>query len=327
MIPAPSAGQRPPWTLSPTPMLRPALALMLGLAVCACGAPRPAPDAPAGTTRTAAPLLAGPVIPPGFGDADPHDWTGRAPDSYPVHGIDVSRWNLDVNWHAARAAGVNFAFIKATEGGDRFDPLFLSHVAQAEEAGIPWGAYHFFYWCTDAATQARWFIAHVPRRPGGLPPVLDLEWNAHSPTCTTRPAPDMVRAEAATFLAIVGRHYGQRPIVYTTVDFFRDNALADITTEEFWLRSTAAHPAESFPGTPWVFWQYSGTGRVPGIGGDVSLNAFAGTPAAWAAWHARRAQRRNRSWPRERGGRCPPRVPRSPRDIWGQRMGVNGSFP
>jgi lysozyme len=295
--------------------MKPVLVLALCLALAACGAPRTAPETPAGSPERTARLSAGPVIAPNFGDADPHDWTGRAPASYPVHGIDVSRWNLDVNWHAARAAGVNFAFVKATEGGDRVDPQFFAHVARAEEAGIPWGAYHFFYWCTDAATQARWFIANVPRRPGGLPPVLDLEWNPHSPTCTVRPDPQVVRAEVATFLAIVGRHYGQRPIVYSTLDFFRDNRLADIGAEEFWLRSTAAHPGDSYPGQPWVFWQYSGTGRVPGIGGDVSLNAFAGSPAAWAGWHARRAQRRTRHKPRK-GGALPPRACRAPpRDI------------
>lgn len=271
-------------------MVRPlpaALRVLASLVLLAgCGATRPDPDIPDRADRLA-PI---PVIDPAFGDGDPHDWPGRTPDSYPVHGIDISRWNLDVNWKAARAAGVSFAFIKATEGGDRTDPLFATHVAQSEAAGIPWGAYHFFYWCTDAQTQARWFIANVPRRPGALPPVLDLEWNPHSPTCTARPDPARVRSEVATFLDIVGRHYGRRPIVYVTVDFFEDTRLQDITTEEFWLRSTAAHPGDRYPGTPWVFWQYSGTGRVPGIGGNVNLNAFRGSPAAWGDWLARRAQ-------------------------------------
>jgi len=263
------------------------LAVTLLLLLAACGAPRPGPDDPPAAAR----LTLGPVIPPAFGDADPHDWTGRSPDSYPVHGIDISRWNLDLNWQAARAAGVNFVFIKSTEGGDRTDPLFEAHVAEAERAGVPWGAYHFYYWCRDAESQARWFIANVPRRPGGLPPVLDVEWNSHSPTCTTRPPPATVRSEIARFMAIVERHYGQRPIVYTTVDFFADNGFADIDGEEFWLRSTAAHPSERYPGTAWVFWQYSGTGRVPGIGGNVDLNVFAGSPASWRDWYARRAQR------------------------------------
>jgi len=265
------------------------LLLCLTLALAACG---PGPDMPRDAAPPSAPLPATvAVTAPAFGDSDPHDWPGRTPESYPVHGIDVSRWNLDVDWSAARAAGVNFAWIKATEGGDIRDPLFLSHVAAAEGAGIPWGAYHFYYWCTDAETQARWFIANVPRRAGGLPPVLDLEWNPLSPTCTRRPDPATVRSEVATFLAIVGRHYGQRPVVYVTPDFFADNRLQDITSEEFWLRSTAAHPSARYPGTPWVFWQYSGTGRVPGIGGNVNLNTFAGSPSAWADWYARRALR------------------------------------
>lgn len=227
---------------------------------------------------------------PDFGDADPVDWPGQTPENYPVHGIDLSRYQTSVDWDTARSAGVNFAFIKATEGGDRVDPMFQTHWQGASAAGVRPGAFHFYYFCTSAAVQARWFIANVPRTPGALPPVVDVEWNPQSPTCTRRPAPAVVRSEIGIFLDIVGRHYGQRPIVYVPLDFWEDNDLSDITDEEFWLRSTADHPSETFPGADWVFWQYSGTGLVPGIGGPVDLNVFAGSTGFWRNWLARRAQ-------------------------------------
>jgi lysozyme len=259
--------------------------LLLGLLVlAACGGGQSADPVSAPVSSTVR------VNPPSFGDADPFDWPGRGPDSYPVHGIDLSRWQSDGDWMAARNAGVNFAFIKATEGGDRIDPLFQSHVTAAEAAGVPWGAYHFFYFCTPAAVQAQWFITNVPRRAGTLPPVLDVEWNPHSPTCQLRPEPAKVRSEMAIFMAMIERHYGQRPIVYTNISFWEDNGFDQITDEEFWLRSTAGHPSEIYPGAQWVFWQYSGTGRVPGIGGNVDLNVFAGSESSWRAWLARRLQ-------------------------------------
>ena len=61
---------------------------------------------------------------PKFADADPFEWTARRPQSYPIHGIDVSRWQGNINWPQAKAAGVTFAYIKATEGGDVADPGF-----------------------------------------------------------------------------------------------------------------------------------------------------------------------------------------------------------
>ena len=56
-------------------------------------------------------------------DADPHDGVARA-HKMPVQGIDVSNWQGDIDWDKVRAAGTQFAFIKATEGGDYLDPKF-----------------------------------------------------------------------------------------------------------------------------------------------------------------------------------------------------------
>ncbi|MGR3760548.1 glycoside hydrolase family 25 protein [Roseobacteraceae bacterium NS-SX3] len=221
---------------------------------------------------------------PRFGDADPHDWEGRKPWSYPVHGIDVSRYQGEVDWRRVKSAGVAFAYIKATEGGDVADPRFRQNWAGARRAGVARGAYHYFYFCRPAEEQARWFIRHVPRDSRALPHVLDMEWNHMSKTCTKRPDGAKVRAEARKFLDILERHYGRRPVVYTTVDFYRDTGIGKLRGTEFWLRSVAGHPREIYPGAPWRMWQYSGTGLVPGVAGKVDLNAFYGSPESWLRW-------------------------------------------
>lgn len=220
---------------------------------------------------------------PEFGDDDPVAWARRAPQTYPVHGIDASRWQQNIDWPVARRAGVNFAFLKATEGGDLADPMFDTHRRGAEAAGVPWGAYHYYYFCRSAESQARWFIRNVPKG-APLPHVLDMEWTPRSRTCRHRPPGDEVRREADRFLDMLERHYGRRPVVYTTVDFYRDTGIGGLRGTEFWLRSVAAHPSESYRGAYWMFWQYSGTGRVPGIEGPVDLNVFRGTPEAWVRW-------------------------------------------
>lgn len=224
-----------------------------------------------------------------LGDSKPHDWEGGNPYGHQIHGIDISRWQGDIDWGRVRGAGISFAFIKATEGGDYSDPNFSTYWRQAANARIPRGAYHYFYFCRTGAEQARWFIRNVPRERGALPPVLDIEWT-RSKTCRTRPGPEAVKREARIFMDIVGRHYGQRPIVYTTVDFYRENNLGDLRAE-FWLRSVADHPRRTYPGQRWAFWQYSGTGIVPGISGNVDLNTFAGNAADWGQWLSARLSR------------------------------------
>lgn len=251
------------------------------LALVACA---PAPRG----ADTSAPAEDVTVISANFDDADPTDWLGRSPDRYPVHGIDLSRFQPPVDWPTARASGVNFAFIKATEGGDLLDPMFETHWRGAGAAGVKRGAYHFFYHCRPAAEQARWFIRHVPRTPGALPPVLDLEWTPTSPTCTIRRNGATIRDEARVFLDILEQHYGQRPLIYTTVDFFEDTELWRLQGIEFWLRSVADHPHGVYDGTAWSFWQYTSTGLIPGVQGKVDINVFAGSKAAWADWLARR---------------------------------------
>ncbi|RWC28027.1 MAG: glycoside hydrolase [Mesorhizobium sp.] len=221
---------------------------------------------------------------PRFADSKPHEWESGAPWNYAVHGTDVSKYQTSVDWPAARAGGISFAFIKATEGGDRFDDYFNEHWARTKANGIPRAAYHFYYFCTPAAVQARWFIRNVPVDRSAMPPVLDMEWNPQSPTCRLRPDAATVRAEMATFLEIVERHYGKKPIIYTSVDFFDDNGLSGFRGYPYWLRSVAGHPREKYGSHPFTFWQYTGTGIVPGMTGKSDINVFNGSEAAWNKW-------------------------------------------
>ena len=253
------------------------LTIWLGAVLAGCGGPSGRSPSPSGPAEH-------------FGDRSPHPWGSPAPSDYPVQGIDVSKFQGAIDWPRVARSGASFAFIKATEGGDRVDAFFRDNSRAARRAGIAQGAYHFFYHCRPASEQARWFIAHVPRQPGALPPVLDIEWTPTSPTCTLRRDPATIRAEIADFLRIVGSHYGQRPVIYATLDFFHDNDLGRLGQQDFWLRSVATHPRQAYPGQTWTFWQYTATGIVPGITGDADINVFGGSASQWQTWLAARRQ-------------------------------------
>lgn len=252
--------------------------------------PRPSRTrlAPWGLIAAAALALAScskPTYYPEKSDAKPHPAVARAHD-LPVHGIDVSKWQGKIDWAAARQAGTRFAFIKATEGGDHVDERFLENWYGAKQAGIPRGAYHFVYWCRPAHEQADWFKRNVPNDPEALPPVLDLEWNGHSKTCPKT----LPRAQALEKIRVMLRemeaHTGKRPIIYTDITFHKDVLTGELNDYAYWLRSVAAEPEERYENRRWMMWQWTTTGRVPGIRGDVDRNAFYGSQDDWRRFMA-----------------------------------------
>lgn len=220
-----------------------------------------------------------------FRDAKPINFGKVTPRHHAVHGVDVSRWQGDIDWETLRKQGANFAFIKATDGGDHLDPMFRKNWQRAKEAGIKRGAYHFFYWCRTAGEQADWFIRNVPKEPGALPPVIDVEYNAES-SCKKRLSRAKVLEKMQVFMDKLERHYGQRPIIYTAPDFYADNLTGEFLDYPFWLRSVAAHPSKRYPGRKWVFWQYSGSGLSHGVSEKIDLNVFRGSVDDWHKWVA-----------------------------------------
>ena len=220
-----------------------------------------------------------------FRDAHPINFGKRAPKHYQVHGVDVSRWQGDIDWVKLRTQGANFAYIKATDGGDHLDPMFQKNWNATKAAGLKRGAYHFFYWCRTGAEQADWFIRNVPRDPEALPPVIDVEWNGQS-RCKKRPSRAVVLEKMQVFMDKLERHYGKRPIIYTAPDFYEDNLSGELKNYPFWLRSVAAHPSVRYPNRRWVFWQYSGSGLSHGVDGKIDLNVFSGSESDWHNWLA-----------------------------------------
>lgn len=204
--------------------------------------------------------------------------------SFAVQGIDVSKYQGNVDWQAVSGSGVRFAWIKATEGGDYLDDKFRQNWELSRAAGVVRGAYHFMYWCRSPEQQAAWFVANVPNDPFALPPVLDVEWNPQSRTCPRK----LPRAEAIADMKIVlegmERAYGKRPVIYTSVDFHRDVLQGEFTDYPMWVRSVKAYPSVRYGERRWHFWQHTATGTVPGVHGYVDRNCYYGSLDDWAAW-------------------------------------------
>ena len=258
----------------PVPDQRPVA--MLAPPVSPLAAPEQSPARSAGRHR---------VYNQRFSDAKPMNFGKVKPKHHAVHGVDVSRWQGNIDWATLRSQGANFAYIKATDGGDHLDPMFHTNWKRAKEAGVKRGAYHFFYWCRVASEQADWFIRNVPRDPDALPPVIDVEYNGES-SCRFRLSPEKAREKMQVFMDRLERHYGKRPVIYTAPDFYKDNLRGQFLDYPFWLRSVAAHPSKIYPDRKWVFWQYSGSGLSQGVNGKIDLNVFYGSVSDWQNWVA-----------------------------------------
>lgn len=197
-------------------------------------------------------------------------WPGR----YPVRGVDVSHYQGEIDWPAIAGQGIDFAFVKATEGSSWRDPFFAANLDGAKAAGLRTGAYHFFSFDSAPETQAENFIAAVPET--DLPPAVDLEF--YGSYDRAPPDAETVRENLAALLAVLTKHYGQRPIVYTTMRCYRLYLRGWDGEFDLWIRDVLRQPALA-EGETWVFWQYSSKGRLEGFSGEepfIDLNVFNG---------------------------------------------------
>ena len=202
----------------------------------------------------------------GFGWRGFTHWApGR--DAYPTQGIDVSHDQGEIDWKAARVAGVDFAYIKASEGGDLRDDRFAANWSGTAEAGIKRGAYHVFSLCRPAREQATNFIAMVPREAAALPHALDLEFGGN---CAARPTRQALLAEVATFIQMVEAH-SERPVMLTlTREFEAQYKVSEAIDRPLWLRRIGLAP--DYGAHAWVMWQANPKRRVDGIEGPVDWN-------------------------------------------------------
>ncbi|MCR5718400.1 MAG: glycosyl hydrolase family 25 [Oscillospiraceae bacterium] len=201
------------------------------------------------------------------------------PEKYPVRGVDVSRYQGNIDWETLASQNVSFAFIKATEGSSHQDPCFAFNWEEAQKTGMYVGAYHFFSFESGGETQAQNFIETVGDSDGTLPPVVDLEFYGDY---TENP---LGKAETRkildSLLAALEKHYGTKPIIYTTTRAYYSYILGGGYGDyPLWMRDVHMEPI-----VKWRFWQYSDQGMLKGYDGlqsdqtevYIDLNVYNGT--------------------------------------------------
>lgn len=191
-----------------------------------------------------------------------------------LFGIDVSKWQGNIDWARVKAAGVKYAFIRVSDGIATLDEKFVPNWVGAGAQGIPRGVYQFFRPHRDPIAQADIVIDHLLEHGvGELPPVIDVE-------ATNDQTPETIARNVGLWIDRVESALGVTPIIYTGRYFWNDNVRSSAySSYPLWI---AHYTSAACPNIPdawgrWAFWQYSSTGRVDGIAGDVDMNRFNGT--------------------------------------------------
>jgi len=195
-----------------------------------------------------------------------------------VIGGDLSHDNPSVDWPTF-AANAAFVSIKCTEGETLVDPKFAIRWQTAKQQGVRRNAYHFFRPDDDPAVEAKKFTDTLAGDWGEIWPTLDIE-NSNRP---------LSAADAANVMAMrdaVKATIGGPVMFYTSRSVWQQLGNPDPGDSPLWVaRYIAADDPGQLPGgfANWVFWQFSESGTLAGVQGQVDLDCFNGSAGDLAA--------------------------------------------
>ena len=193
-------------------------------------------------------------------------------ERYPVRGIDVSAHNGMMNLDAAAHDGVEFIFIKASEGESFHDNNFRLNYEKARHAGLKIGAYHFVRFDKEGVPQAINLLRAVGSRPLDLGLVIDIE-DFGNPKNIDREIVGRRLRHMVDYLTLLGR----RVTFYTNRKGYYDYVAEEFPGFQLWICSFNSVPITA----EWTFWQHNHHGAIKGINGDVDLNTFCGSRDDW----------------------------------------------
>ncbi len=213
----------------------------------------------------------------GSGDlvGDVHPQAQICADGETLPGIDVSKWQGDIDWQAVADSGIVYAIMRVSHGLNTLDEYFDQNWSESRAAGIHAGVYQFFEPGQDVIAQADLLLERMgPLGPGDLPPVLDVESTSGLP-------PAQVATAVGQWIDHVEAAIGVKPIIYTGRYFWQDNVgSADFADYPLWIAHyTTGCPNIADQWSDWAFHQYTDSGSVPGIGGAVDRDDFNGSLA------------------------------------------------
>lgn len=191
-----------------------------------------------------------------------------------VIGVDISKYQGDVDMERLAEQNISFIYIKATEGSEAVDVCFADNWANATNSSLASGAYHFFSFDSDGETQARHYIDTVGDLDGHLIPAVDVEYYADKEQ--NPPEKEDVVRELSEYISILEDTYHVKPVIYSSRDIYSKYLKDDFSEYPRWVRNIY-YPAFFDAGTHWMLWQYCEHIALDGYNGDetyIDLNVL-----------------------------------------------------
>lgn len=196
--------------------------------------------------------------------------------------IDVSEWQGDINWAKAKADGVEGVIIRLGYGeGNNADKKAQRNISECKRLGIPFGIYWYSYADTPALAKEEGADVVAKLKQFGVNPsdlaypvYYDLEkwtWEGHQPPTDPNVYNNIVNNWYSALQSAGYKNLG----VYSYTSYLQGPLKhADIYAKTTWVAQYGARMGfDSFP-TNSRGWQYTSTGKVDGISGNVDMNAF-----------------------------------------------------
>jgi GH25 family lysozyme M1 (1,4-beta-N-acetylmuramidase) len=222
--------------------------------------------------RPSAQPAANPLSPGDFRTVDGYVTCTAVPTR---RGIDVSEHQDEIDWEQVRDAGFDFAFIRIgyrgySIGWIHADERARENLANAKAAGLDVGVYFYAQAVNvqEAAEEAAWCLDFLQDEKLDLPVVYDWEW-AGSDKRTGSMDRETVTACFQTFCTAI-EEGGYQAMIYFDSHISRDLLdLEELAEYPFWLAQYKDQM--DYPHRVDV-WQYTETGTIPGIEGDVDID-------------------------------------------------------
>lgn len=178
-------------------------------------------------------------------------------------GIDVSRWQGDVNWSQVAADDVSFVMLGTRSKGE-VDPNFHKNIQGASNAGIQVGAYIYSLALTPemAVQEADFVINLIKDYPISYPVALDMEDSTQAAL-----SKDELAAIANAFCSRIASA-GYYPIIYANEHWLSNSLDMSKMNYPVWVARYSQKPSYSSP----VMWQATNTGTIKGIGTNVDID-------------------------------------------------------
>lgn len=195
--------------------------------------------------------------------------TGRINSRY-REGIDVSHYQERIDWNTVAAAGeISYVYLKATEGEDYVDRTYEYNLREARRVGLSVGAYHFYRPKVDPEVQFQNIIRNVKAENQDLVPMIDIEDRGHV-------SHEKFIRDLRTLIRLVEEHYGRKPLLYSYQNFYNQHLIGHFPGYHWMMAKYAETPPNLKDDTPYIMWQYTSSGRMPGIKGKIDRSCIMG---------------------------------------------------